>query len=93
MFNRHFHDISQQKTAIFTTIFTVLEAVGTLPATLAALAVHSAERNESGVLDPGVGGVGGSLKGRGEGGFSWENHGKMMGKPYEHGKIRGKMMV
>jgi len=29
------------------------EAVGTLPATLAALAVHSAERNESGVLDPG----------------------------------------
>lgn len=30
-----------------------VQAVGTLPATLAALAVHSAERNESGVLDPG----------------------------------------
>eukprot|EP00913_Durusdinium_trenchii_P031173 g29189.t1 len=32
----------------------VLGAVGTLPATLAALAVHSAERNEAGVLDPGA---------------------------------------
>ena len=31
------------------------QAVGTLPATLAALAVHSAERNEAGVLDPGAG--------------------------------------
>ncbi|CAK9044998.1 unnamed protein product [Durusdinium trenchii] len=31
-----------------------VQAVGTLPATLAALAVHSAERNEAGVLDPGA---------------------------------------
>lgn len=30
------------------------EAVGTLPATLAALAVHSAERNEAGALEPGL---------------------------------------